>query len=335
MSVLSGFFNRFSIRTLILGNSLLLLLLLGLSSGYAMYSMNQIGKELEGIAEQDIPLTQATTVITEHQLEQTIHLERVLRYGQLLATGDSSAESSINNEIATFDRLSLQVNKEIKLAEEQAKDAINHAHSIAELEEFSHVLEVLESIELKHREFEQHGHELFELIKQKQSQRTAALAIKVEEEADKLTKVLENLLHEISAFTEQAAHEAELHEKSAIKILSMIFIVAIAIGLFATYTIIRTVWIQIGLEPKDMKLLSQRIADGDLSMKMPSTGRELGVFSSMIQMVENLKRLVNDIQTGAEHVSESSRNLAVVTEQTNHNLNSQHQNTEQVATAIT
>ncbi|MCJ8337347.1 MAG: methyl-accepting chemotaxis protein [Pseudomonadales bacterium] len=335
MPAFISLFNRFSIRVLILGNSLLLLTLLVLCSSYAVYSMTQIGKELDGIANQDIPLTASITAITEHQLEQTIHLERALRFSQQAEAGNSHAVDALKAEIDAFDQLSLKVNQEIRDSEEQAKNAINQAHNKIEEKEFRHVLQVLESIDVLHSEFEQHSHKAFTLIKQHLTAEAEIMMVTVEQEADQLTKELEELLHEIGKFTEDAAHQAQLHEQSGLKTLSIIVIISIGIGLLMSYAIIRSIWSQIGLEPKAMNTLSQRIADGDLSMQLPDTGRELGVYASMTKMVSNLKRLIEDIQRGAEHVSESSQNLARVTEQTNINLVSQTQSTQQVATAIT
>ena len=335
MPAFFSLFNRFSIRVLILGNSLLLLTLLVLCSSYAVYSMTQIGKELDGIANQDIPLTASITAITEHQLEQTIHLERALRFSLQAETGNAHAMDALKAEIDAFDQLSLKVNQEIRDSEEQAKNAINQAHNKIEEKEFRHVLQVLESIDVLHSEFEQHSHKAFTLIKLHLTAEAEIMMVKVEQEADQLTKELEELLHEIGKFTEDAAHQAQLHEQSGLKTLSIIVIISIGIGLLMSYAIIRSIWSQIGMEPKAMNTLSQRIADGDLSMQLPDTGRELGVYASMTKMVSNLKRLIEDIQRGAEHVSESSQNLARVTEQTNINLVSQTQSTEQVATAIT
>ena len=336
MSAVSSLFARFSIRTIILGNSLLLLILLGLSSGYAIYAMSQIGEELEGIAEQDIPLTEAIALITEHQLEQTIHLERALRHSQRSGDADANkANKAINAEVSAFEQLNVLVNKEIKQTEEDAKVAISHAHNIEETKEFEHVLKELTSIESLHRTFEQHSHSLFEMIKQNRVEELEAMAIKTEHEADQLAHSLEALHHEIGEFTAHAAREAEAHEIQATGVLSTILIISILVGLLTTYVIVRTIWAQIGLEPKEINQLSQRISDGDLSMEMPDTGKEQGVFSSMTRMVGSLNRLINDIQRGAEQVSESSRNVAVITEQTNQNLSTQHQSTEQVAAAIT
>ena len=335
MSAFSRLFNRFSIRVLILGNSLLLLTLLVLCSGYAVFSMTQIGEELDGIANQDIPLTASIAKITEHQLEQTIHLERALRFSLQAESGSSHAIDALQAEIIAFDQLSKKVNQEIKDSQQQAKNAIGQAHNLIEKQEFMHVLKELKSIDLLHSDFEHHSHKAFTLIKQHLSAEAEIMMQEVELEADQLTSVLEELLNEIGTFTERAAHLAQQHEQSGLKTLSSIVILSIALGLLMSYAIIRSIWGQIGMEPKAMNTLSQRIADGDLSMQLPNTGRELGVYASMTKMVSNLKHLIDDIQRGAEHVSESSQNLARVTEKTNLNLASQTQSTEQVATAIT
>ena len=67
--------------------------------------MNQIGSELEAIAEQDIPLTAKLTAITEHQLEQAIHFERAMRYGVLLEI-ENNAATHLAKQIALFNQLS-------------------------------------------------------------------------------------------------------------------------------------------------------------------------------------------------------------------------------------
>ncbi len=62
--------NNLSIKGKIIGSSLILLVLMLASSGYALNAMTQIGKEIGAIVEQDIPMTENLTAITEHQLEQ-------------------------------------------------------------------------------------------------------------------------------------------------------------------------------------------------------------------------------------------------------------------------
>ena len=52
--------------------------LLGLSF-YSITQTGKIGKEIEAIAHQDIPLTEILTKITTHQLEQGILFERAVK----------------------------------------------------------------------------------------------------------------------------------------------------------------------------------------------------------------------------------------------------------------
>ncbi|WP_028468139.1 methyl-accepting chemotaxis protein [Neptunomonas japonica] len=335
MSGMFAFLSAFSMRGLIFFNSLLLLMLLAISFTFSIFSMAQVGQELEGIAEQDIPLTASLISITEHQLEQTIHLERALRHGQPAVVGGSVDTETVNKEVSKFDQLSLRVANEIKHSAKQAKEVISHAHNDEERDEFSHVLAELKSIGVKHYTFEQHSHRLFEVIKQRRSEELSILASEVEHESDELTQALESLLHEISVFTGNAAISAKEHEQEAMTTLSVIMAISVIVGILATYLIGRIIWGQLGIEPKDMQLLSQRIADGNLSAKALNADKERGVFSSLIRMEDSLKRLVFGIKSGSQQVAEASNNLITIAENTNQGLNFQHQNTEQVATAVT
>ena len=120
--------NDLSVRNKISGNSLLLLLLMLGSTLYAINSMRSIGSELEAIAEQDIPMTEVLTRITEHQLEQAIHFERAVRYAILL-NRDDKAEEHFIKEVNYFNKLNAKVDKEILEGEDHAAKAIENAHT--------------------------------------------------------------------------------------------------------------------------------------------------------------------------------------------------------------
>lgn len=64
----------------------LCLAVLAVVAATSVWQMQKIGDEIEGIAERDIPLTQAVTNITVHQLEQAINFERAIRFGEEMAT---------------------------------------------------------------------------------------------------------------------------------------------------------------------------------------------------------------------------------------------------------
>jgi len=71
----------------------ILLTLMMITAGVAITKMSTIGRELKEIAEQDIPLIEAITEITENQLEQFIWFERALRHGEKMAASGREAKA--------------------------------------------------------------------------------------------------------------------------------------------------------------------------------------------------------------------------------------------------
>ena len=81
---------------------------------------------------------------------------------------------------------------------------------------------------------------------------------------------------------------------------------------------------------------AQRIASGDLTGNLVVTRRdEIGqLMSAMQQMGAGLSGIVSGLQAGIEQLASSAHSLSAVTEQTNLEVSSQKEETEQVATAM-
>ncbi len=118
-------------------------------AGTGILQMQAIGVEIEGIAERDVPLTNAVTAITVHQLEQAINFERALRYGEEMKA-NSHARAPFEKAVHEFESLSAKVDKELKEGEALAKHAAETAATAEERAEFEHVDNLLTKIELEH-----------------------------------------------------------------------------------------------------------------------------------------------------------------------------------------
>ena len=70
--------------------------------------MHQIGGRIESIAKRDLPLTEALTKITVHQLEQVVHFERAVRAGIAPQSGRSEAGSAASQVSSRASGLSQQ-----------------------------------------------------------------------------------------------------------------------------------------------------------------------------------------------------------------------------------
>lgn len=181
---------------------------------FANMQIAAIGTEIQEITEEDIPLSSMVTKITIHQLEQAIAVERALAAGYALDSGHVEREV-LDKNIAKFDKISTKINAEILEGEELAEHAISVAHTEEARAEFTHVLDVLKTVEVEHKTFEKHAHELFDALSAGDLYTADEMAITIHEEEDKLDHAIEALLLELNDFTLQSAQTALAHEHTA------------------------------------------------------------------------------------------------------------------------
>ena len=130
--------------------------------------------------------------------------------------------------------------------------------------------------------------------------------------------------------TQEQAMQAEL-ARNALAI-AIAAVLALLVGVLAAWLITRAVVAPL------RRVISQarRIAAGELAMQAQALrGDEVGQLQlAMQQMAEGLSGIVSGLQQGIEQLAGSAQALSVVTEQTNREVGSQKDETEQVATAM-
>ena len=209
-----------------------------LVAGVAIYQLNQIGKELFEIAEEDIPLTSVIAAITEHQLEQALNLERAIRFGEEMQTRPE-VKAHFEKAVQAFRDFNEKVDTEILEGEEIAEHAISVAHSEASRQEYEKVFQALKKIEVEHKDFDAHAEQVIQLLSEGRTFQALELAEAVEEEEDHLIHELDALLKEISAFTEASAKAAEAHEKEALRLLVVLTLVSTVVGFALSFFMTR------------------------------------------------------------------------------------------------
>ncbi|NBF01331.1 HAMP domain-containing protein [Pseudomonas sp. Fl5BN2] len=107
---------------------------------------------------------------------------------------------------------------------------------------------------------------------------------------------------------------------------------ALLVGLLAALSITRLI-----VRPlRSVMHVAQQIAAGDLTTSVVVTRRdEIGqLMQAMQQMGSGLSGIVSGLQAGIEQLANSAQSLSTVTEQTNLEVSTQKEETEQVATAM-
>lgn len=314
--------KNLSMKVKIVGNSALLLTLLAISSGYALYSMNQIGHELKTVAETNMPLTKSLTAITVHQLEQAALFERAMYFGVLMQY-EADKERSFQETLAAFETLNRQVDTEVREAEAFIERVAGpNDKALLAIEKG------LKDAETQHKAYALHVHEIALLLRDKQLAKAEHKVEAVEREQHKLVKLLEGLLHDIEAQTEKAVLVAEQHELHSLKVLAVIVVISVILGLVTSFYIANLI----------VTGLKQAIvtASGDLTRAIVvDSSDEVGdLLRAMNGMREKLLSMIAKITTTTTQLAAAAEEMSVITEQTNISVQQQKSETEQVATAM-
>ncbi len=213
------------------------LMLLVIVAGISIYQMNRIGGEIVNIAERDIPLTEALTQITIHQLEQAINFERGMRTGQEMQTHPEAREE-FKHAVEKFEHLTTQISSELTAAEQLVQHYIDTAATPEERSEFENILQKLKHADGEHADYDKLAIEAFRLLVAGNAEQAQTLVPRIEAEEEDLDNTLTTMLTEVEVFTKHAAISAEHHEAFAIVLLTVTSAVAFILGLSLAYLIV-------------------------------------------------------------------------------------------------
>ena len=116
-----------------------------------------------------------------------------------------------------------------------------------------------------------------------------------------------------------------------------LFIAAIflmALGLVIAYIITRDIFKSVGGEPSNIAELTQKVADGDLTVERTGNNQTTGIFASVTSMVEHLREIVADVQTGAENVFHSSQQMSATSREIAKGSSEQAASIEETSSAM-
>ena len=264
--------------------------------------MNSVGKEIKSIAERDVPMTAAVNLVTVHQLEQTIHLERAFRLGETAGV-DAHAAELFAHEVEKFETLGAKVGAEIIAAEVLAEEAAHNAVRAEVVAEFEHVLALLKEIEVAHAGFDEHAAEALALLSAGRTGEAAGLTEGIEAEADRLDAQLAGLLGEIEGFTLASTAAAESHESTSLQLMIIVSAVAAVLGFVIAFIFSRVV---IARPLNDVANALDRLAEGDTTVTVNVRNRdEIGRVANAFETFKRKSLEMKEME--AERLAEQER----------------------------
>lgn len=333
---------KISQKIFFLGAIQLALVLLVAAVG--IIQMEKIGDALFDIAEEDIPIANAVTKITEHQLEQAVLFERAVVYGLLINIDDTDNAGVVDGEAAEknylqtkqkFNELNEKVNGEFVAAEKFVEEAIPHLHSASAVKEFRKLGATLVSIDQQHHKYAEEVQSIFKAIDENQILSLMARVKAVEEFEDKIDHELVEALEGIQAFTLASALKAEHDEKTGVQMIFGVLIFSVIASLIMPY------WIG-NMVSKPVKNMAERLreiadGDGDLRVELDARGHdETAQASAAFNLfLHKLRDVLESVHKSSDELCENSEVTKEVIEKTHNGVDKQRSETDAVATAVT
>ncbi len=232
-------FRHARLATKIFTLVVVILLIQQILAAFSLLRINQIDKDLHEISEINLPLSDLITVIALAQLEQTVNLERILRYAGGTATPETTALRSAAQ--AGFDALGTEVGKAVAEAQRRVAGAIAGARDDGTRERFGSVQNRLKAMVAQRAAYEQQAGEIILLIQAGKVPEATAQANKLEADLQALTQNAGTLQREIVTLTQRSASGAEEREASALLWVILGSVLALLVGLALAWAITRSI----------------------------------------------------------------------------------------------
>ncbi len=326
--------NNISIRTKIYAMTGTLITALVVAIYYALFSIQGIGEQLTGIAEDDIPLTSIVTNVTIKQLEQSLSYERALRLGEEMRQTPAT-ESLFKRAVKNFEDATVIIQTEFKTGLGIAVAGLAASGSTQDTALYKIANNQLTQLQQEHKKFVGMVELALASIASGKLQEALAYADKIEKSQTILNQTSETLLNQINKSTEVAALAAEHHEQSAYKILISLAVITAIITAVIFFVVITGV-------SRLVKGLSHalevavKIASGDLSESVQADGNdEIGkLLSALSTMRDKLHDVITQMGRSSDELSAASEELAAVSEDSNRGIHQQQSEIQQAATAM-
>jgi len=196
-----------------------------------IYQIRSLGREIDTIAQANIPMSEALTALTTLQLEQELLLERSIRH--------STAADRLTEDERKFDKISLRIRGRFAQAAQIANQVLSATHDAETTASYRQLATDLRKVEREQTLSANHGAELIRILRAGDSTFAASLFNSVTRKSRDVRHDLNTLRAASKTFGETTARNAEAHERAAFRFMLVLTGAGTVIGLIFGFTIVR------------------------------------------------------------------------------------------------
>ena len=295
-------------------------------AGFGMVSITNVGENLRGIANADVPLLNSITRITMNQLEQSVWFERAL---MALEKNDWNAYEAAETEM---EDTAYQVNDEFDVSMQLLKTTLDETTDTDIGNKYSNVAERLNEIFSEYTELNESTEEILLHMRNGTISLLDIDMSLVKQQVQDVSEKLLALTAEISGATQSLAIITKQQESDATNMMTVISLLTLLMALSLGFWIIRSVRNQLGADPSVLLEVSESLSSGMLDIR--HDGVDIGVYGSINKTLDKLKEIILGIKLGAHEVSIAAEQVSQGNANLSQRTQEQASSLEQVASSM-
>ncbi len=252
------------IKEIILRRSTFIIFLILILGAFGLLRIVTTHKDIDDVANIDLPIIEILTQIETNQLEQAIAFERAIRYSEELDTNGDIALQGFAEADSTFRYLAALVDVDLLEAEQEVSDALKQTSQETQRIKLKGLLLSIKKLASDHTSYEKHALEVMDLLEERQIEEAVFASERVESEEDQFNKQVEGVLMRHEMFTEALVKVVEQEEVLSMKWIVTLTLLFIILSLLAVYTFSYKIWRPL----EDIRTGAEKIGSGNYNAKI-------------------------------------------------------------------
>jgi methyl-accepting chemotaxis protein len=183
--------------------------------------------------------------------------------------------------------------------------------------------------------YEKAEKELFPAIMSNDSSKARKVVIEMKKDYETHRQTVDELVKMANERTSNDESSAAKIIRNETIMLIIIMCITIAATAVIIYFIAHNLLNAIGGEPTYIAEVAQKVADGDLTVRLENSGEMTGIYAAMSVMLDGLKKLVLNIKGNSQTIASASEQLSAAAEQMSRGITEQSGRASQIAASST
>ncbi len=275
------------IKEVILRRSTFIIFLILILGAFGLLRIVATHKDIDDVANIDLPIIEILTEIETNQLEQAISFERALRYAEEIEKDSDAALRGFAIADSTFRYLAELVDILLLDAENEVSEALKRTNQEAQRIKLKGLLLSIRKLESDHTSYETHALEVMDMLEEGNLEDAVFASERVEQEEDQFNKQVEGVLMRHEMFTEALVKIVEQEEVLSMKWIVTLTLLFIILSLLAVYTFSYKIWRPL----EDIRTGAEKIGGGNFNarIKLNSNSITGDIVESFNEMAERLQ----------------------------------------------